>query len=254
MKSNISDIAQQPLHYITKQTDYRASNDYEFKSETKQEQRERILKIILDNQAQGVRHKYLGLPGKGWIFERMLDLSSEKSTIITGVEKDLKIFHKAQAYMIGHSPCDKSKDVYGNKIEILRSSRAVYICGDVVSLTDELILQQIGDHTKNNENKSGTLIRGLTNNTAIWYDFTSSFNKDTYLAIYNLKNVAVPGAVICLTLMYGRDMYFNGSGEDSRVEIVKRALPGFKLLDSWVYKGFKETQMINICGILKNDD
>lgn len=245
-----------------KQTDYQA-DEYERFSEAKAEQREKILKFILDNHE--INPRYFGLPGKYWIFENALH-KEVKNCHIMGIEKDLSIFEKSASYMPGMYWARRqifpwaidhrieSTRMYKASRQALNIAETVntyHIHGDLVSLTDKKIIEKARFR--------GPYKKHLRNRTAIWYDFTSPFNVETYTAIYNINNIIHKGrdTTVCLTLMYGRDQIFNGNGEEARVEIVEKVLPDFDCKEVWTYKGFKETPMINICGILKaceNDD
>lgn len=239
-----------------KQTNYQ-SNEYERDSAEKQIQRDKILRFSLDNH-DDLNPRYIGLPGKYWIFERSL-IQEKPKTNIFGVEKDFNIFLNSCGYLPGKAWVRRQVFPYGIDkrlagiegrtqgsiaIEMAQTSTGMYVCGDLQSITDKKIITQGGGRSF-----YGKVFK---NRTLVWYDFTSSFNINTYISIHNIKHIINPHqkAVICLTLQYGRDQLFNGAGEEARVEIVKRALPEFECLDVWKYKGFNKTTMINICGII----
>ena len=233
-----------------KQTAYQA-NDYE-RSEVKAEQREKILTFILENHDDR-KIKYFGMPGKYWLLERELFHNDPKSHIC-GIEKDFEIFSKSVGYLEGKRflrrrilpwAHDKRTD-NNNGIETARTDNFYYINGDLNAVTSDRAL-------KHSRGRAFYDKRFLLHRSAIWLDFTSSFNIDTYTSIYNLHNIIHPNlpSVICLTLLYGRDQIFKGEGEQARVEIVEKALPGFNCKDVWIYKGFNDSSMINICGVLK---
>ena len=223
------------------------SSDYEHSSQLKKDQRSRILKFILDNHQGEVHPRYIGLPGKYWFFESHL-IHECPEAHITGVEKNYSIFHSGKVMMPGTDFLDRSILVDARlKHELFRTSNSIFAHGNLLGFTDEQVIKDSGK-------MSGTYKKAFTNNTCIWYDLTCSFNKDSYLLLYNIKNIINKHfkTVVCLTLMYGRDMYFNGKGENSRVEIVQRALPDFEPLDVWTYKGFNNSKMINICGVMNS--
>lgn len=222
---------------------YSSSNDYELNSEQKSEQRERILRFILNNHDSSTNIKYLGLPGKYWFLENRL-INKYPKAKVTGIEKNARIFTQSKIMMPGSSQVSKNITVGDTvKLEMYRTSAATSIYGKLSSLTDSEIIEK--------SIESGTYKKGLLNRTVIWYDFTTSFNTDSFITLYNIKNIVHPHipSVICVTMMYGRDLYFNGKGEAARAEIMQRALPGFVPDEIWTYKGFKGTPMINICGI-----
>jgi len=225
-------------------TCYQASDDYERISPEKQKQRLKVLGFILDNVDSDI--KYTGLPGKYWRLETELAKRCTRARF-SGFEKNQTIYHNSKFIMPGrHNVISKSKNIDPSKqIDIHVNNRSVYVLGGIRDLTDTKTHKLFSEI-------SGTFKYGFTKINAIWYDFTSSFNEETYVSMYNIKNLldSEVKSVICLTFLYGRDLYFNGSGEEARIDIVKRALPNFIPLDYWKYKGFNNSTMMTICGIV----
>jgi len=221
---------------------YQGHSDYERLSNTKSKQREKILDFLLSNNPCD-HIKYVGLPGKYWAIEREL-LNIDADAKFSGFEKNPVIFYKALQIMPGgHKTISKSKIIDDRiKLEIYVNKNGVYTLGDINHFTEKkthaLLISE-----------SGSFRFGFTLNNMLWYDFTSSFNENTFRAIHDIKKITRHKTAICLTLQYGRDLYFNGKGEEARVDIVKKALKGFECKDVWTYNGFKDTKMINICGI-----
>lgn len=251
MKSNaaVSNLLNTKGAKADKSNAYQDGFDYELRSSVKAEQREKILSIILNSLQENTPVRYLGMPGKHWLFENMLvnaiDRESDTPWKIGGIEKSVKIYHQSRAMMPGfcHWCVDKSNFANECGIEQIRKGRVFYACGDLTSLTDDKIIKDVSE-------KSGTFEKNFTKNTIVWYDFTASLSMQTYLSIYQIKNVIDRDndAIVCITLMYGRDLYMDGKGENGRISIIKKALPEFELIESWIYKGFKNAPMINICG------
>ena len=241
----------------SKQTNYQ-SDLYERDSEVKQEQRDLILKFILNNHAD-IHPKYLGLPGKYWLFERQL-LEAEPKSHIFAIEKDFEIFEKSRSYIEGHQYLrgraypwgHDTRTDFSNGIEYAKTTTFYYVCGDVHSLISDKFFKE----AKGRNFYGCRSGKGIKSKSAIWLDFTESFNVKTYSTIHHIKNILHPiyHSVVCLTLQYGRDQIFNGSGIQPRIDIVQQALPQFRCLKAWTYKGFNDTSMINICGICLPDN
>jgi len=230
--------------FIDTRTNYQFE-DYERLSTEKQTQRDRILNFILDNSNS--RIKYVGLPGKYWRMESDL-IRLGQNIHVSGFESNPMIYHKSKCMMPGkHNVISKSKDITRDiKLDIHVNKSSIYTLGSIKDLTDYKTHRLLCDI-------SGTFQFGYSKINAIWYDFTSSFNENTYISIHNIKNIIKKesNSVICLTFLFGRDMYFNGKGEDSRIDIIKSALPEFEPIEYWKYKGFNGSTMFNVCGVIK---
>lgn len=244
---NIENIGQCQIigkSYTQNLSQYQASDDYERISKTKDHQRDKILRFLLENSV-GKVDKYTGLPGKYWAMERKL-LTLLPNAHFSGFEKNPQIFYKALSTMPGrHKTISKSKYITDSiKLNIHVNNSGIYVLGDINSLSEKQMHSLL-------IKESGTFAFGFSARTMVWYDFTASFNEKTFRAIHDVKKITRKGSAICFTLQYGRDLYFNGQGEESRIEIIKKAFPEFECLDYWKYKGFNDTWMINICGIRK---
>jgi len=232
--------------YVENRTGYQL-DDYERMSSTKQEQRDIIQSFILDNLDCSIN--YTGLAGKYWNFERDLIKNAGETVRLSSFEKNPQIYHNTKFMMCGnHRVISKSKNITPNiKLDIHVNDKSVYVLGGINDLTEKNMHRLLCDI-------SGTFKFGFTRRNAIWYDFTSSFNEETFKSIHNIRNIVKKNAksIVCLTFLYGRDQYFNGSSEESRIEIIKAALPEFEPVKYWKYKGFNEATMLNVCGVINH--
>ena len=222
-------------------TFYSRDDDYERLSPVKQEQRDRIGGFILDSFEGQL--KYVGFPGKGWLLERQLH-AIDRRFRFTGIESNGQIFEKAKLLMPGHRIIYRNRVINDRiKLEFYLNRCSIYSKGKLSSLTDF--------QAKPLFMKSGTYEYALTGRNAIWYDFTGPMTKEVWLCLHGINGVIAEEKTvpICITLMYGRDLYMSGGGEDGRVDIVQKAIPGFEALDVWQYQGLNDTRMINICGV-----
>lgn len=229
-----------------KQTDYQA-DEYERSSDVKNKQRENVLNFILDNHSNFVNPKYIGLPGKFWLFERMLERENQCANF-TGFESNYQIYGKSVGYIPGSHLISRrliltSPSLKSFRINISRTSKAYYINGDLKSMTEDLAFKEAESR--------GPYFKALINRSCAWLDFTSPLTVGTYTTIYNLHNVLNPrfDTPVCITLQYGRDQFLDGKNEAGRINVIEKALPRFECKDVSVYKGYKNTPMITIFGI-----
>jgi len=234
--------------FVNTDTNYQ-NDEYERTSEVKEEQRTKILNFILSNHADSTPF-LLSLAGKYWSLENRL-VTINKDTHITSIEKSPLIFHKAKSMMpTAFHPnkiVDKTRFITDTKIKLdmFSNRNSNYFLGELSALTERVFHNQLcGD--------SGTFRHGMTNRTCVWYDFTSSLNNVIYNAIRNIKNIRNKGrdTVVCITLLYGRDLIFKGSSIESRLDIIQEALPELKIHEYWKYKGFNNSTMLNVCGVI----
>jgi len=221
-------------------SDYQADADYE-RSEEKQEQRDKVVDFILNNSKARIR--YLGFPGKYWLAERALWADDYKAKV-TGVEKNPAIFEKAKGYIPGWMLTREKKVNDRISLTFCSSRSALYFLGDLASLLDSRI--------RNQSLVSDGYRYGFSMRNAVWLDFTGPLSRPVWDILVGLNRTMTPyDAVICITLLYGRDTLLDSSGEKGRVEIIERSIPGFRAKDIWQYTGKNNSRMLTICGVRK---
>ena len=219
-------------------SDYQASYVYE-KSEEKQKQREKVLDFILTNAKS--RIKYLGFPGKDWMLERQL-WAEDNTSRITGVEKNPSIYEKAKGYVPGRVALRDKSVSDGMKITYASSKQCLYFLGELKHFLDS--------HIRNKLLTSGAYRYGFSFRNAVWLDFTSPLCQPVWEVLVGLNRVLTPyDASICVTLLYGRDTLLETPGEEGRVQVIERAIPGFEAKKVWQYSGMNKSRMLTICGI-----
>lgn len=231
----------------------------------KRDQRDRILRHLLDHQQPGRQLRLLSMPGRTWAFEHLLLKEWEYASFV-GIEWDWSTMEQGAPFM----PRKKGEgthrytiplgagDLHGYETSLARwihtpASSFVRISRKVLKHSPHV---HSNDYTKAHCRQFSADFKG---NTAIWLDFTSQMCTEIETALPRLGGFALKGmedVPVAVSMMMARD----GLG-DEKDPVGPRAIRLVELLnssrfrrfipkDAWSYMG-SGAPMITVTGLYR---
>lgn len=170
--------------------------------QNKTEQRSLVMEHIHDAIGLGRQVKYLGLPGREWVFENELRRKYPDSWI-TGFEANTRCFEYGVRFM----PRGWRRRIFnqfrllGNEhIDVWQDRRCYFFHADI----RDFICQQMDAHTWRKQSRWDFLSRGYN---AIWIDSFSPLGTTSIVSVLkHLRHVVSnTGTAFCLSFTVGRD-------------------------------------------------
>lgn len=252
-------------------TDYAHSN-------TKHEQREKVLGFILGKHPADTALRLLSLPGADWTFERMAQLAHGAHCQFVGLERSFTVFHQSRRAIPGPVGEDSAQveermmafgsgNIYYARRSALgprvgkfytdASGRVHESKGRRQDRSHRLLLMDVATFTSVLSTRYGEspiqrreFSERFCRRSAAWLDFTAPICSSVLTAVANLQNVvSAASAPVVVTVMNCRDRF---SGTEARVRALADAQPAFKVATHWTYIGAGGVSMLTACGVLLN--
>lgn len=226
-------------------TNYHADN-YDL-SDNKAAERIHVAEFISSYFCENEILNVLSMPGMGWYFEHRLAIMRPRANFI-GLERSATAFLRSRRSMPNATVRAYSDSIRWGEahFELFKtkhtSNRSHYLLNMSASAYTRLAAEDYRMEAKQRQ----WIARKLYRRNAVWLDFTGGFCADVDQCLVNLPSVMMPsGGPVVITLMYGRDV---GGLVNGRLNRIGSLLPGFSVVDHWVYRGKSDTPMLTVCG------
>lgn len=237
--------------------------DRSFSNEHKEEQRNRVLRFVLDHH-RAPTMRYFGLPGLTWAVERDLMVECGTGSQFVGIECNWSILERSVPWMPGAKPKKFVHDLVIGEVHGYQTTNALAMFAHLDSFLSITGVEVSGPRRDRAETLRRHKIekrqwrKRFCSATAIWLDLTSTVKaastQRTLRKAFLLCHVTTLHVPIVVTLTYGRERGVRG-GLESREEMIASCFGSnryrsYRPVCKWHYESNKGGRMATFCGIL----